>query len=101
MGGNKYGKPTECCGTSFPNMIPKQQVIFLDPLRDRSSLRLLCNRSPVSEKFADFLIFVNFPIFLNFQPYNYSRENNAVVTDHSTQLHVNAVVEIKFVQSVE
>lgn len=25
MGGNKYGKPTECCGTSFPNMIPKQQ----------------------------------------------------------------------------
>ena len=26
VGGNKYGKPTECCGTSFPNMIPKQQV---------------------------------------------------------------------------
>ena len=26
MGGNKYGKPTECCGASFPNMIPKQQV---------------------------------------------------------------------------
>ena len=95
MGGNKYGKPTECCGTSFPNMIPKQQVILLDPLRDRNSLHLQCNRFPVSGKFVDFLIFVNF------QPYNYSRENNAVVTDHSTQLHVNAVVEIKFVQSVE
>ena len=26
MGGNKYGRPTECCGSSFPNMIPKQQV---------------------------------------------------------------------------
>ena len=25
-GGNKYGKPTECCGDTFPDVMPLQQV---------------------------------------------------------------------------
>ena len=24
--GNKYGKPTECCGDTFPDVMPLQQV---------------------------------------------------------------------------
>ena len=76
VGGNKYGKPTECCGTSFPNMIPKQQVQI--------------------QKKKQF-----FKIFIDSHSNLYFRENSAVVTDRSTRLHVNAVVEIKFVQSAK
>ena len=27
-GGNKYGQPTECCGDTFPDVKPLQQVRF-------------------------------------------------------------------------
>ena len=27
-GGNKYGQPTECCGDTFPYVMPLQKVSF-------------------------------------------------------------------------
>ena len=27
-GGNKYGEPTQCCGDTFPEVMPLQKVCF-------------------------------------------------------------------------
>ena len=43
----------------------------------------------------------SYKIFIDSHSYNYFRENSVVVTDRLTQLHVNAVMEIKFVQSAK
>ena len=45
----KYGKATECCGESFPDMIPKQEVLTFQQLNRFSGqkklfLQIACER---------------------------------------------------------